>query len=277
MSSKQIDPETIPMEELKALIETEAAQPRDEQGRFVSPAAIEVLPVQEPEPPAAPEPQTFRETIDLGDGSGLQVFESDSEAGLRGQLKQALWHANKKIREDNQKAKAAEAVKTQITADDRYVLAQRLTTEPDAVINDLTAPLRQEIEALRAEREAEKAQRKANEDAVAWTQANPDYYVCPQNAKLMGMYMGRHEGDLDAAYAEALADEVLRAKPAEIPTTRAEAIAAIAPRPRSSGLSARASALAPEVDENFPFGDPNKMTKEQIEAADIRMRREGRY
>ena len=47
-------------------------------------------------------PQTFRREIDLGDGSGKQVFEGATEAELSDKLATAQMHASKKIREQAQ-------------------------------------------------------------------------------------------------------------------------------------------------------------------------------
>ncbi|KKL05971.1 hypothetical protein LCGC14_2600680, partial [marine sediment metagenome] len=50
------------------------------------------------EPAAAGEPKKFVKEIDLGDGSGVQKFEADTEAELIDKLVEAQTNATKEIR-----------------------------------------------------------------------------------------------------------------------------------------------------------------------------------
>src|SRR5690348_9223353 len=57
---------------------------------------------------ATEQKQTFRREIDLGDGSGKQVFEADSPEALIDKLADAQVHATKKIREQAQQLQDAQ-------------------------------------------------------------------------------------------------------------------------------------------------------------------------
>jgi|SRR5690348_7350091 len=57
---------------------------------------------------ATEQKQTFRREIDLGDGSGKQVFEAESPEALIDKLADAQVHATKKIREQAQQLEAAQ-------------------------------------------------------------------------------------------------------------------------------------------------------------------------
>lgn len=67
------------------------------------PETVKEVPKQEEAPP---EKQKFRRVIDLGDGSGVQVFEAESLEELVDKLTEAQTHATRKIREQNQQLKS---------------------------------------------------------------------------------------------------------------------------------------------------------------------------
>lgn len=63
------------------------------------------------EPKKEPEaPKVFKREIDLGDGSGVQVFEAETQDGLIDKLTEAQRNATLKIKELNRQSKAAPVV-----------------------------------------------------------------------------------------------------------------------------------------------------------------------
>jgi hypothetical protein len=247
----------MPLEELKKLVEAEVAaapvvadptpsteQPRDASGKFVV-----ATPVADPAP-VVEAPKVFRSTIDIGDGAGLQVFEADSEAGLRGKLEQALWHANKKIREDNKRAKEAPVTEiSSLSPDEEYVLAQTLMTNPSKVIRteierQFGMPVEDVKTALAAHKQAE-ISRQNDAVAAAWATSTPDYYADDSNGKKMVAYINKFYAgqataeNLTAAFQDLNSSGLLKAKPvAAPPADPAPAPAAPAPPARrSSGIS----------------------------------------
>jgi hypothetical protein len=125
MSTNAVDLTKMSAAEIKAFIESqpqpvaesvemtmggEVVQPRDEQGRFVSAQAEPVVeaqadPVVDDVQPDPVEPVTVEREIDLGDGSGIQVFrgtgatEVEAYAALADEFAKAQANATKKIRE----------------------------------------------------------------------------------------------------------------------------------------------------------------------------------
>src|SRR6266704_5157746 len=98
--------------------------PRDAQGRFTSPEPP--APVTEAEP-VEDEPVLYRREIDLGDGSGTQVFEGETLEELVDKLADAQKHATRKIRDLNRQAKevAAPPAPKPLTPDEEYLVSQQ--------------------------------------------------------------------------------------------------------------------------------------------------------
>src|SRR5690349_14030031 len=161
MSEKQeVDLYEIPKAELFAMIGKAAEEPtledgdgtepnpagaavlknivkRDASGRFVKnddvkeetaddAAQKDASEVEEQED--EPAETVFRRTIDLGDGSGVQVFEAPTLEELVDKLAEAQRNASKKIRELVIKKKEEEKT----TADEEFVTAQNLMSRPTA-------------------------------------------------------------------------------------------------------------------------------------------------
>src|SRR6266568_7729436 len=103
--------------------------PRDAQGRFISPEPV--APVADAEP-LEDEPVLYRREIDLGDGSGTQVFEGETLEELVDKLADAQKHATRKIRDLNRQAKevAAPPAPKPLTPDEEYLVSQQLQSNP---------------------------------------------------------------------------------------------------------------------------------------------------
>jgi hypothetical protein len=271
MSTNAVDLTKMSAAEIKAFIESqpqpvvesvemtmggEVVQPRDEQGRFVSTQADPVVEAQaEPvvaeniDSSTAPESITVEREIDLGDGSGIQVFRGTGENAveayevLADELIKAQANATKKIRELSRPAAPAPVVET--TPENDFLLAQRIMDTPRAAIRDL---LKEEFGLSPAEIKAKLAaadeiakERKRDTISGEFMAAHPDYYASQSNAarlikqlKLDGLEETTE--NLAKVYNELKADGLITPKPAE---------AAPVIRTRSSGLSTRSSVPPP--------------------------------
>lgn len=258
-----VDLQNMPLEELKKLAEAEVAsavsavsangetaptsetQPRGPDGKFVAAPA-----------PAAELPVVYQRIIDLGDGSGVQVFQADSAEELIDKLAEAQTHATRKIRELNKAQKETPAPVTEISSlspDEEYVLAQTLMTNPSKVIRaeierQFGMPV-EDVKKTLAEHKQDSLSRKNDATAKAWADANPDYYADDANGRKMVAYINKFYGgqatteNLTAAFQDLNSSGLLRAKPVEAPP-----VAPAAPAPparRSSGLSAQSTVVAP--------------------------------
>src|SRR5437868_2462551 len=77
------------------------------------------------------EPQVFSRTIDLGDGSGVQVFEAPTLEELVDKLAKAQENATRKIRELAAKVKIEPApeTKSKLSPDEEFVLGQEMLSK----------------------------------------------------------------------------------------------------------------------------------------------------
>ena len=118
-----------------------AAQPRDpETGRFTSKQESE--PAVDNSEETQTETQTvdeilYRRVIDLGDGSGVQVFEAPSQEELIEKLATAQENATRKIRElaAATRAKEQQTEHTAPSEDELWVLGQQMLTDPIAAFD----------------------------------------------------------------------------------------------------------------------------------------------
>lgn len=284
MANEPVNAEDMTDEQLlEAIAQEEAAagQPRDEQGRFVAQPQPEpegeAEPEQEPEP-EAPRPEWFVREIDLGDGSGKQVFKGRSLEELADRLAEAQANATRKIRELSQVQKRT----AQEEADNEFVLQQELLNKPSATLRrqfeemvgmpiDSFKTKLQKVEAFERAQTAEEASRE-------FVQAHADYYASPGNGKRMSAYLNRMGlewtvENMEKAYEELQADGLLAPKPADpddqpIAPTPAQAPRSVAPaaaRRAASGLSARRSVpVVPKTQHTEE--ELYKMPMEELEA-----------
>ncbi len=241
MSTTAVTPEAalaaLPLEELRRLtIQAESTPP-------VVPDPAPVVPVADPatDPPA---PKRFRREVDIGDGSGKQVFEGATLDELVNNLAKAQENATRKIREQAAQLKANE--------------------------KPATAPKPPTAEERLAALEARIAWQNT---AAEFVGKHPDYENTQANATKIERYMAAQglprtlEG-LDQAFNELSESGLLSGKPAptgEPTNTDPQRIAAPAvdgtsgkSQPSSSGLSARAGSLA------------QRAAKEEITAEDLK-------
>jgi hypothetical protein len=201
--------------ELQAAADKEAAgeppvteepgeQPRGADGKFVKkeeaepPATEPETPENEPpanEPPETPEPPANEppadedveyldtQRIDLGDGSGVQVFvgrgssELEAAKDLNRQLVQAQENATRKIREQAQQIADQKKADSQSAADQDFVDSEEYKKDPRGY---LTRKIREGVSTAIAEQTAsEKRHLQAQFDFVA---LHPEYVTDKVNA-----------------------------------------------------------------------------------------------
>lgn len=137
---KTIDPETSSLDELRKAADLELQ--RDEKGRFVSPGKVTATEgaVTETEITDPQEVVVYRTQIDLGDGSGVQVFEAESPEELTEKLVEAQKNATIKIRQQEAELKELRARTAEkppskdLTDDEKYILKQEFDKDPDAAL-----------------------------------------------------------------------------------------------------------------------------------------------
>jgi hypothetical protein len=280
MSTTAVNPYAISMDELRQLAHdqplpppepTPTAQPRDEQGRFVAvqdppvddtptdapPQADDVVP---PQADAAPV-EEFTATIDIGDGSGVQVFSAPTKDELLEKLIEAQENATRKIRELNARPTPPPTPTPEPTVnlDDEAALAQAILSEPSAAIRrvmeqELGMSVKEAKAKILAADELARGQQEVSA-ANQFMAANPDYYVCPSNANKIDRLLKLNNApatveNIQKAYEELKADGLLTAKPVETPARTA----------RSSGISVRT--VTPPAPK--PVEDLSKLTREQL-------------
>lgn len=233
---------------------------------------------QEEEQPAAKPPalgQTvYRRVIDLGDGSGTQVFEGSTQEELIEKLANAQANATRKIRELSQTNKQTQ----QEQADNDYVLSQELLTKPteafrkmfEQVVGMPLESFKSTVDKVNAF-EVKQAGRKAAEDFVTST---PAYYDVETNGKKIGRYLNANRleftvENMKKAYEELSADGLLVQRPQAPSAGSAEAaaqprIAAPAQpttpqRKAGSNLSSRGRSVTPPVKKKTSEADMYNM------------------
>jgi len=276
MSTATVDLTKMSAAEIKAFIENQGIlpadpaaqpdQPRDEQGRFVSPEAAVSPDGETTETEEKVEPVVVEKEIDLADGSGVQVFrgvgatKEEAYAALADELATAQANATKKIRELAARPAAPAPTPVADTPESEFLLQQRLLDAPRATIREL---LKEEFGLTPAEIKtklaaADNLAKAQEQDRIAnqFIAANPDYNPDPKNAKRLIRQM-HIEGlpetveSLQKVYNDLKADGLITQKADDTPA---------APRPRASGLSTRSSVPPPPAH----AVDVSKLTVEQL-------------
>jgi hypothetical protein len=266
------------IEEVFEVVDPAATQPRNPDGTFASttPPAPEIPPATEGiSAPAAP--LFFSRTIDLGDGSGAQVFTAPTESELCDKLADAQKHATRKIRELNQVAKQVPKAppKKELTPDEEYLLGQRFISEPSKAFKELAEaeygmPF-EEIKAAAAAARQITQERVEQANAKVWLEKHPDFYDNTTNARKIQQYVSRFcEGgltqeNLDTAYTSLKSDGLLQEKPAAVAPAAPVVAAPAPPRARASSLSSRISTVAAPPT-GHTVEDMYKMSMAELEA-----------
>lgn len=212
---KEVNLETMPLEELKAAALAEETKEEEPKPAAAAVADIE-LPKEEAE--EIPEQFVYKKEIDLGDGSGVQVFTGKGATALEAleelteNLAEAQRHATKKIHELNSRVKAEDTRTAQQKTDDEYVIAQRLQKEPSKTMREV-------VNEVIAEREEATKQSLAAQQTFVDT--HPDYVADADNGRRITAEVQRlgynefSEQSLEKAYQSLKASGLLKLKAEE--------------------------------------------------------------
>jgi len=214
----------------------------------------------------------YVDVVDLGDGSGPQVFKGKTVPELLAKYRKAQEHATRKIREQALQLKLRETpdpaqptpnyAPHQPTADELWQLGEDLREPTRAVAAlrratewQLGASL-DEVRATLQGIQAEKMKREVFAAGEAFMNAHPEYVRCAENEQAMfsflesrGLAMTRK--NFEIAFEELRPGLVLAApKPVAVqgngqPEPRIEAPVVTRPRQASTGLSSRMSSAVP--------------------------------
>lgn len=231
----EFDPETATYDELRARAEQEAqqqtqqtaqdaqqqeVQPRDEQGRFAKTSdKTSEQPVEEVDE------VVYRRVIDLGDGSGVQVFEAPSAEELIEKLATAQENATRKIRELSQAKQTPAEQPKERTAEEEWLLSQELLSSPSKTVEKLFEQVvgmpiktfKTKVERLNAFEQAQ-AEEQAARDFMA---KHPEFHPSPANAKKIEKYVrtygldGTKPESIEQAFMDLNESGLLEVKPQE--------------------------------------------------------------
>lgn len=238
-------------------------------------------------------PLVFRREIDMGDGSGKQVFEASTEAALLDKLTEAQTHGTRKIRQQQRQLKrlrqtpAAPAAAitpappaNRLTQEEEFMLGQQFAEAPVASFNRLleaTTGMKatefvQTVEDVRQFKAAQAAEAAAKE-FVADHQG--EFAPTPANERRVLSFLEKEglamtRDNLEIAFDELSASGLLEAVTAAPPAQQV-VIPPVAPAGTvSTGISAQGSGpLAP------PAGNPSALNASEVDAlplADARQR-----
>jgi hypothetical protein len=220
--------ETMSMDELRAaaLQEAEAPvvppaattepakQPRGADGKF---ASTDVIDNSSDAPDDAdtkddePTVTIYRKEIDNGNGS-VDVYEAESLEELVEKLATGKLNANKKIQEFIAENRTRAAQEQRISADDEYVIGEKLKKNPKQTMKEVVAEVISEREA--------KIQRSLDAQN-RFVSTHPDYIANPFNANKIAAEVQRIQGfngeftveSLEKAYQDLKRGGLLQLKP----------------------------------------------------------------
>src|SRR5271169_6328632 len=195
MSEEVSNPENMDMDQIRVLATTEMHANLEEGG---STQAEPVVPTQA-EPAEAEGDVVYRYEIDLGEGSGKQVFEGETPEALIEKLGEAQRNATIKIRELSA-AKKVEQKPVEMADAAKWVLAQELATDPakafDKLLQQQTGMTAAELKALRdtvnqtAATTREQTRNQQEYDAtVVFRKDHPEYVANEINGKKMVQWL----------------------------------------------------------------------------------------
>lgn len=279
--SEMLETDNLTLDQIRAAADKEAAKTAEEQWRNTAQPADD--PDPDPEDPDDPNVTVFRATIDLGDGSGVQVFEADTQEELNEKLVEAQINATRKIRQQEAELKdlrSKTAVKPQpaeISEDDEYVFSQEMAKHPTkairAIFKRLTGREIEEFTTVGQRLDAVRDAEEQNQAMTTFLATHEDFDDRNQidgkpnpNGQLMKMKLAElglpvTSENLHRAYLDLKKSGLLVLKSEEAhadPAPRAEATERIAqPTPevtqtrtrRSSGVSSHSRRAAPATQE----------------------------
>lgn len=232
----EFDPETATYEELVAAAQKEAdeeqkrqaaggqqetqqteqqQQPvRDEKGKFVKREQTEEV-----------DEIVYRREIDLGDGSGVQVFEGASYDELIDKFAKAQENATRKIRELTAARKVEEEKKPVRTPEQEWLLSQEMLANPTSTVSKIfeevvgmpATAFKTKMQRLEAFERAQSEEQAAQQFLVK----HPEYVPSARNAQKIEKYVRTYQLDgtkaesIEKAYADLVESGLLETKKAE--------------------------------------------------------------
>lgn len=209
------NPETMSLEELRQLALEHMGE---EQPVVEQPKKDQAQPQQDEE-------VVYQRTIDLGDGSGVQVFEAPTMEELIDKLAKAQENATRKIREQAQQLRDKPAPvqqaqpEAELTPEQKWLLQQRLANEPEKVIEQFVdETFKKKYGKTIEEIEAFQHAQVAEQTAQQWVDATSDYYASPKNGAKMKKYLETYGLDqtaenLQKAFEDLSSSGLLEARP----------------------------------------------------------------
>jgi len=260
------DLEGLSLAELRALADGQA-QPKAAP-KAAEPKVEEVEEEIDEDEDDEEEEDKFKREIDLGDGSGVQVFKAPTLEKLLDKLAEAQKNATKKIREQAAQLKKYSAQAEAEAADNEYVVGQELMSKPTAAFKKLfkettgvdIESFKNSWERLQAWEQSQAVQSVENKKNAAATQflANhPEFVTNTQNGarleKAINLLVSQAEinGDeidfpkfIEEAYADLSASGLLELKDVKASDEKKEKaeekpVQVAAHTRRASGLSSR--------------------------------------
>jgi hypothetical protein len=178
-------------------------QPRDEKGKFAKPDEEADEPEEAEEEEEQPD-KVWRQEIDLGDGSGVQVFEGDTPEELIAALAKAQRNATMKIREQAEKLRQQQQKPAdklpEVTPAQEIVYSQELMQKPTKafakMFKDMTGveisefrTVKARVDAWEQAKQAEAQQKQVdaeqNKATAAFMAAHPEFIANPVNGQKM--------------------------------------------------------------------------------------------
>jgi hypothetical protein len=214
--------------------------------------------------------EAFRREIDLGDGSGVQVFKAATLEKLLDKLAEAQKNATKKIREQAQQLKKYSAQAEAEAADNEYVVGQELMSKPTAAFKRLFKETTgvdidsfknswERLQAWEQSQAVQSIENKKNEAATQFLAAHPEFITNSKNGarleKAINLLVADAERNgqeidfgkfIEEAYADLKESGLLEIKDTEAEPAKKEApvekpVVLVATNTRkASGLSSRA-------------------------------------
>ena len=189
------------------------AQARDEKGRFVSTG-------NEPE---EVDEVVYEREIDLGDGSGVQVFRGATPEELLDKLAEAQVHATRKIRELNTALKSKEtAVNPAVADDELWVLSQEMLANPLTAVDKVlakqlgmtTSQLKERLDRLSVIEQERNTQTVAHQ----FLEEHPEFHTSKANGDRIERYLKTFQlpetlDNVEQAYRELTESGLLETQP----------------------------------------------------------------
>lgn len=233
--------ENLTLDQIRTLALKEAAGEKPTAAKTRG-AAQEAEPEAEEEEGEEEEPETiYRKVIDLGDGSGTQVFEGATPDEVMDKLAQAQVHATRKIREQaaelkKLQEKPAAKEPTQDDKDDEFLLSQEMLRNPTTAVKkafkkatgldiDEIKTLAERVKTIDATETARGEEARQQAAASKFLSDHPEYVPNPTNGARLNRAVDllirearangqevNYETLLTSAYADLTASGLLKLK-----------------------------------------------------------------